>query len=819
MAKTYLTNINLKGNQLLNAAIQPSASAPSALTEGQLYYNTNDGIFYFSTGSGTSNWEPVGVQYVKSVGTNLAVDGDGVLSISSDPVFTTVTANSDGAGTNFKVGNDAWIGDINVSNTMNVRGVEDATVGYISFGSNGDSNKIGTNVDGDLLISANNNNVVLSADGDIYKGSVSANNRIATFADLSAGSVQSVSGTANQITVTMNGEAATISLPNNVDIADRLIIGGSFGEDSGTLEVKNYNDISMFTVDTAASPMDQYHGYNTYTDATGIVNLNGFLNISSEGNVPSGYLFMNVYGASTNPTLHLESKGDLALRAGADGNDGNIILYTGQTSSGQPGKAYIGWNHDNGGNYNNQIATLGDISDAAYITSVDTTNFNVSNHELYLNSEIEVQKTSYWRDGTQQGVIAAQSDSSLRLTAITGQLQLESNGGDVRINPSSTVTWFNNNIYINADSGIIGTDNNSLHLNADNGVITTDAQEFHTTKVELWNGGDTTGSRLGLILAHPSDGSLSVVASNQMVLEAHSGDITLVPSTGSAYIGSISDSNKIATMSDIHASAQGLSVLEPVIAAAGTNIDITVAVSTLIGGVELGNGNRVLLNAQATATENGIYIFNGSTNMLERSTNAEDAALKEGSYTLVTEGTYAAQGYIVTSTPYTNATIWTQFSAAGEYTAGSGITISGQSISVNRSAVDSWYDASGSASTAETNAKNYADGLAVNYDPSGAASTAQTNAQNYADGLVTSLHLTSKYVGTITGNGSTDSFDIIHNLGTRAVSVQVYQSSGSPDTQWADVEVDVIRTTEAKITVGFGAAPSTGTTYEVVIVG
>ena len=34
MAKTYLTNINLKGNQLLNAAIQPSASAPSALTEG-----------------------------------------------------------------------------------------------------------------------------------------------------------------------------------------------------------------------------------------------------------------------------------------------------------------------------------------------------------------------------------------------------------------------------------------------------------------------------------------------------------------------------------------------------------------------------------------------------------------------------------------------------------------------------------------------------------------------------------------------------------------------------------------------------------------
>lgn len=44
--------------------------------------------------------------------------------------------------------------------------------------------------------------------------------------------------------------------------------------------------------------------------------------------------------------------------------------------------------------------------------------------------------------------------------------------------------------------------------------------------------------------------------------------------------------------------------------------------------------------------------------------------------------------------------------------------------------------AQGYASTAQTNAQSYADGLAANYDVAGAASTAQTNAQNYADGLV-----------------------------------------------------------------------------------
>jgi antitoxin component YwqK of YwqJK toxin-antitoxin module len=65
--------------------------------------------------------------------------------------------------------------------------------------------------------------------------------------------------------------------------------------------------------------------------------------------------------------------------------------------------------------------------------------------------------------------------------------------------------------------------------------------------------------------------------------------------------------------------------------------------------------------------------------------------------------------------------------------AGTGIDITGNTISVTTST----YDAYGSADTAQTNAQNYADGLASNYDAAGAADTAQTNAQNYADALTT----------------------------------------------------------------------------------
>lgn len=45
------------------------------------------------------------------------------------------------------------------------------------------------------------------------------------------------------------------------------------------------------------------------------------------------------------------------------------------------------------------------------------------------------------------------------------------------------------------------------------------------------------------------------------------------------------------------------------------------------------------------------------------------------------------------------------------------------------------YDVAGSAVSAQENAENYADGLAVNYDAAGSAATAEQNAKDYADGL------------------------------------------------------------------------------------
>ena len=53
-------------------------------------------------------------------------------SYSTQAIFY---ATDNGNGTNFKVGDDAWIGDVNTVNTIQVSGVQNADRGYIKFGS------------------------------------------------------------------------------------------------------------------------------------------------------------------------------------------------------------------------------------------------------------------------------------------------------------------------------------------------------------------------------------------------------------------------------------------------------------------------------------------------------------------------------------------------------------------------------------------------------------------------------------------------------------------------------------------------------------
>jgi len=63
------------------------------------------------------------------------------LNSSASPTFDKVFTTKDGAGQNIRIGNDAWIGDVNQANTLSIRGIPSSAVGYVRFGT--DTNSFG----------------------------------------------------------------------------------------------------------------------------------------------------------------------------------------------------------------------------------------------------------------------------------------------------------------------------------------------------------------------------------------------------------------------------------------------------------------------------------------------------------------------------------------------------------------------------------------------------------------------------------------------------------------------------------------------------
>ena len=162
---------------------------------------------------------------------------------------------------------------------------------------------------------------------------------------------------------------------------------------------------------------------------------------------------------------------------------------------------------------------------------------------------------------------------------------------------------------------------------------------------------------------------------------------------------------------------------------------------------------------------------------MARAADATPYAELEGATIFIEEGTtkastsWSQQNHYLTSFADQN---WVQIAGAGLYTAGDGIAITDNVISAD-------------AGTGIT-----VNGSGINID--------------------TSVVVT-KYAASI-GDGSSTSYTVTHNLGTKDVQVTVYDNS-SP---YAEVVVDVQHTSTTAVTILFSVAP-TSNQYRVVVQG
>ncbi len=153
-------------------------------------------------------------------------------------------------------------------------------------------------------------------------------------------------------------------------------------------------------------------------------------------------------------------------------------------------------------------------------------------------------------------------------------------------------------------------------------------------------------------------------------------------------LGAPTDSTDAATKAYVDAAVEGLHVHEAVRVAVQGNISIATGLENgdTAGGVTLATGDRVLIKDQTNTAENGIYVVQVSGQAL-RATDFDTATeVDSGDFVFVSAGTYANTGWVQTLKPATIGTDplqFTQFSGAGTFTAGNGLTLDGTEFSID----------------------------------------------------------------------------------------------------------------------------------------
>lgn len=236
-------------------------------------------------------------------------------------------------------------------------------------------------------------------------------------------------------------------------------------------------------------------------------------------------------------------------------------------------------------------------------------------------------------------------------------------------------------------------------------------------------------------------------------------------------------SHHAATKAYVDSAVEGLAWKDACRVATQSNVNLASPGAT-VDGVTMAAGDRVLVQAQSAAADNGIYVWNGAATAMTRAADASTAAELEQAIAPIEEGTSAGTQRRQTAVNFTlgsGAVNWTNFGttapAASETTAG----------------------------IAEL------------------ATQAEVDTGTDGTRIVTPATLaawpgrTRKHVANF-GDGSATQYDFTHNFNTRDVQVEVYRNA----TPWDSIGCDVERPDANTVRVRMASAPGSNA-FRVVI--
>ena len=312
---------------------------------------------------------------------------------------------------------------------------------------------------------------------------------------------------------------------------------------------------------------------------------------------------------------------------------------------------------------------------------------------------------------------------------------------------------------------------------------------------------------------------------------------------GNAKVATPTDAAHIATKGYVDSARQGLDVKASVRVAttAAINLATDLDAGSVIDGVTLVAGDRVLVKNQSSASENGIYVAVAS-GAASRSSDANGTAdtgeLTSGTFTFVEAGTVNFDSGFVISTDGTitvgsTGITWTQFSGAGSFEAGDGLSKSGTQVNVNVTAnrtaitadaidISANYVGQSSITTLGTITTGIWNGtdvaVADGGTGSGTAAGARTNLGiiSTAGAVTTSTSKLARVAsqGCAANASGTSTTTVTHNFDTLDVSVQIVEVAGG-----ATVFGDVVRNNADTVTVTLLGASIQANDYRIVVTG
>ena len=239
-----------------------------------------------------------------------------------------------------------------------------------------------------------------------------------------------------------------------------------------------------------------------------------------------------------------------------------------------------------------------------------------------------------------------------------------------------------------------------------------------------------------------------------------------------------SSNGDAATKSYVDSLVEGLAWKDSCRVATQSNINLSSPGAT-IDGVTMASQDRVLVRSQSTASQNGIYVWNGSSSAMTRSLDANTFAELEQAVTTVEEGTSAGTSY---RQDQVNGTIDSS-------------TVTWQTFGVSAP----------SASTTTAGVVRLATQTEVNTGTDATIAVTPSTLASWSGRV-------KKYATSI-GDGSATSYTVTHNLASLDVGVTVFNNSTGDE-----VIADVTHATTNTLTIVFASAPASNA-YRVVVVG